>query len=328
MNPDKLHLLRCPACGGELELTRVERQSGNVIAEGMLGCSKCNTNYPIVRYIPRFVARDNYARSFGVEWAIHARTQYDSQTGSSISEDRFYEQTGWPRQLDGQIVLEVGCGGGRFTEHAGETGATVVSLDLSNAVEANHKFNGHRDNLLIVQADVYAMPVMPGSFDRVFCFGMLQHTPDPRKAFNELVRFLKTGGSLAVDVYPNKWYYYFAPKKWLRMITKHIPPEKLYPVCRGWVNLMWPVVRQIRKLPGGRMFNRAVLVVADYHGIYDVPDETLKEFAILDTFDCLSPYYEKRQRTENVRDWFEKAGSSQIEVLYRGCVVQGRGLKN
>jgi ubiquinone/menaquinone biosynthesis C-methylase UbiE len=34
--------------------------------------------------------------------------------------------------------------------------------------------------VLIVQADVFAMPFRAGTFDRIFCFGMLQHTPDPR----------------------------------------------------------------------------------------------------------------------------------------------------
>ena len=78
------------------------------------------------------------------------------------------------------------------TEQAALTGATVASLDYSYAVEANFASNGHRGNVLIVQADMFAMPFQPDEFDKVFCFGVLQHTPDPRAAFDALPnRFLK-----------------------------------------------------------------------------------------------------------------------------------------
>ena len=90
---------------------------------------------------------------------------------------------------------------GPLTEQAASTGATVVSLDYSYAVDANYASNGSRDNVLIVQADVFAMPFRPQSFDRVFCFGMLQHTPSPSRAFAALPGALKAGGSLCADIY-------------------------------------------------------------------------------------------------------------------------------
>src|SRR6185437_11529200 len=123
--------------------------------------------------VPRFVPRENYASGFGLEWTKHARTQYDSYSGIRASELRFFGQTGWPRDLTGELILEVGSGSGRFTEQAVSTGATVVSLDYSYAVEANFASNGARSNLLIVQADIFAMPFRPNTFDRVFCFGVL-----------------------------------------------------------------------------------------------------------------------------------------------------------
>jgi len=93
-----------------------------------------------------------------------------SYSGIPASEQRFFSQTGWPRDMRGELILEVGSGSGRFTEQAAKTGATVVSLDYSYAVDANHASNGARDNVLIVQADVFAMPFRPQTFDRLFCF--------------------------------------------------------------------------------------------------------------------------------------------------------------
>jgi len=187
---DHLKLLACPACHEPLSCTQADAGSApGVITEGRLSCGSCKQEYPVVAGVPRFVPRENYASGFGLEWTKHARTQYDSYSGIPASEERFFGQTGWPKNLAGEMILEVGSGSGRFTEQAARTGATVVSLDYSYAVDANYASNGARKNVLILQADVFAMPFRPKSFDRVFCFGMLQHTPSPSRAFAALTRF-------------------------------------------------------------------------------------------------------------------------------------------
>src|ERR1700720_1812532 len=197
MNLEHLTLLACPACHEPLTCMQNDADSAaGTIIEGRLGCVGCRQEYPVIAGVPRFVPRENYASGFGLEWTKHARTQYDSYSGIPASEQRFFGQTGWPKDLTGEVILEVGSGSGRFTEQAARTGATVVSLDYSYAVDANYASNGARSNVLIVQADVFAMPFRPQSFDRLFCFGMLQHTPSPSRAFAALPAVLKPGGAL------------------------------------------------------------------------------------------------------------------------------------
>jgi len=111
-----------------------------------LQCSACGTVFNIVREIPRFVRNDDYAESFGFQWNVHARTQLDSFTKKSISRDRLFKATGWPSDLSGQTVLEAGSGAGRFTEVLVTTGASIISFDLSSAVDANHRSNGQHEN--------------------------------------------------------------------------------------------------------------------------------------------------------------------------------------
>src|SRR6185437_13115762 len=167
MRLEHLPLLVCPACRGELRFAdgAASDNCGEVI-DGSLFCGCCGGQYPVIGGVPRFVPRENYASGFGLEWTRHARTQYDSYSGISASEQRFFGQTCWPKDLTGELILEVGSGSGRFTEQAAHTGATVVSLDYSYAVDANYASNGARDNVLIVQADVFAMPFRAGQFDR------------------------------------------------------------------------------------------------------------------------------------------------------------------
>src|SRR5262245_57598559 len=222
MHPAHLSWLCCPSCRAGLKLRADRWDSTGRVESGLLLCEGCPEQYPIVRSIPRFVSNDNYAASFGLEWTRHARTQYDSQSGTNLSEKRFFEETGWPRRMEGEVILEAGSGSGRFTEQAANTGAMVVSFDLSVAVEVNHATNGARDNVLIVQADIRRIPCRSGAFDKVFCFGVLQHTPDPRGAFMCLPEVLRPGGTLVVDVYAQGFVKeILATKYWVRTLIRN-----------------------------------------------------------------------------------------------------------
>ena len=65
----------------------------------------------------------------------------------SLSKERFFGETQWrPDELDGQDILEVGSGAGRFTRViVDNTKATLSSVDYSEAVDANMENNGSID---------------------------------------------------------------------------------------------------------------------------------------------------------------------------------------
>ena len=89
MKPQNLQYLACPHCGGDLEISSIYQSDEDRIKSGNLCCEVCQKIYEIINYIPRFVPSSNYADSFGLEWLKHVRTQYDSYSGVSDSEDRF-----------------------------------------------------------------------------------------------------------------------------------------------------------------------------------------------------------------------------------------------
>lgn len=185
----------------------------------------------------------NYADSFGLQWNLHSQTQLDSHSGMTISKDRFNRETKWSRDLSGDLILEVGCGSGRFTKIALDTGATVVSIDYSSAIEENFNNNGSNNRLLVVQADLYEMPFRFNYFDKVFCFGVLQHTPDPEKSFQMLVDHLKSSGQIATDVYFKSFRRIFHIKFWVRPFVKDMEREQLYSLTRNYVDTVWPIAR-------------------------------------------------------------------------------------
>jgi len=327
MHLEHLKLMVCPDCHGRLDCEQQSAPAENagLLMDGMLTCSECAREYPVICGIPRFVPRENYASGFGLEWTKHARTQYDSYSGIPASEQRFFGQTHWPRDLRGELVLEVGGGSGRFTEQAANTGATVVSLDYSYAVDANYASNGSRRNVLVIQADVFAMPFRPGTFDRLFCFGMLQHTPSPSRAFLALPRVLKSGGVLCADIYKVALIRTILQTKyWVRPFTRNMNPDRLYARVKSWVNFMWPLASVIRRLPKGYAVNWRLLV-ADY-SFLGLTGDMLKEWAYLDTFDMLAPRYDRPATLGTFRQWAIEAGLANVEAEYtpHGVVLRAR----
>jgi len=317
MKKSHLELLACPDCKASLDILENQGDESDSIESGSLQCSNCNHCFPIIRHIPRFVPLENYASGFGFQWVKHSRTQYDSHTGANASEERFFEETKWPRDLSGQFILEVGSGSGRFTEQAARTNATVVSMDYSVAVEANYASNGDKENVLIVQADIYKMPFNHNFFDKLYCFGVLQHTPDVEKSFSVLPSFLKSGGKIAADVY--RKYSFFKEilrtKHWIRPITKEMNPEFLYKITSNYVKLMWPLCKIIHNMPYGKNINWA-LFVGDYRGKYDLNEYHLREWAILDTFDMLSPAYDNPQTINTMRKWFRDNNLQNMDIQH------------
>jgi len=322
--------LACPSCRSPLELAEVRARSDERIDEGALRCTGCRAGWPIVRSIPRFVEPDNYARSFGEQWNRFPRTVYDRHNGLRLYRERFFRATRWPERLAGELLVEAGCGPGAFTEIACSTGATVVAFDLSSAVDVNLRENGRCPDLLVVQGDVLQPPVAPAAFDRLFCFGVLQHTPDPAASFARLVPLLKPGGRLAIDCYrmPTRSRWWTSYYRW-RWLTRRMPHALVHALCRVWVTVSWPIVTTLWRLPGdgGRNLARYLFLIRDSFRRKGLPvtPRFEREWAVMQLVDQLTPRYDLPQTIEAVRGWFEEAGLQDVDVAKGDNGIVGRG---
>lgn len=103
----------------------------------------------------------------------------------------------------GKKVLEIGCGLGTDLLQFARGGALVTGVDLTpNSIELVKKRFG-MENLSVDArvADAEDLPFEDDSFDVVYSFGVLHHTPDTQKAINEVHRVLKPGGKIIIMLY-------------------------------------------------------------------------------------------------------------------------------
>ncbi len=327
MNRDLLEILRCPQSGKRLEIVDARPQQDR-IESGWLVTTDGKHRYPIRNYVPRFVTETNYADNFGMQWNKFSKTQLDSHSGHPISADRFWTATGWsPADIDGQWVLDVGCGAGRFAEVALNTGARVVALDYSTAVDACYSNLKTYSQLHVVQGDIYALPFMAGAFPFVYSLGVLQHTPHVERAFFALPRMVSPRGALCVDFYEKSWKNSLRPKYLLRPMTKRLPKERLFSILKYLVPKLLPISTLVGKLPLAGKGLRKLLPVANYVGELPLDEKQQLEWSLLDTFDELAPEFDDPQTRATVLRWLHEAGMENIAVFKAGHLV-GRGTKS
>jgi SAM-dependent methyltransferase len=308
-------ILRCPSCRGPLSAS-----------EEALTCPACAADYPIVDSIPRFVGAENYASNFGFQWNHFSATQLDSSTGVPISRERFLRQTGWDENaLRGKLVLDAGCGAGRFAEVALSLGAEVVAIDYSSAVDAARRNLQPHPRLQLAQADIYRLPFAPGTFDFVYSLGVLQHTPDVKRATQAVIGMVKPGGGVTVDLYLRRWTNVLEPKYWFRPITTRLKQERLFSAIEKAVPFLLAISNAVGRLPGGRHAKKLV-PVANYRGVYPLDDRQLREWAVLDTFDWFGPRFDQPQDAATLRQWLTEAGLEQIDV-HHTYHLTGRGVR-
>lgn len=318
MKQSILKIVVCPMCQGELSLT-IDAQAGEEIEAGSLSCGRCSKAYPIRNGIPRFVSTDDYAGNFSFEWNVHRKTQVDSIAGHKESHKTFLQKTGFKEEeLKGKLVLDVGCGTGRFMEVAAGFGATVVGIDLSYAVDAAYANMGSRPNIHIIQANLFHLPFRAETFDAIYSIGVLHHTRNTREAFLQLPPRLKRNSAIAIWVY--MWAGEYSKqvdrvRKW----TVKIPQKLLYALCAAWVPFYYYFHQ-----------NRWI---GDY--VKSIPTSNQGRgffWDILDTFDYYSPLYQWKHTSEEVRGWFAEAGLGQVlelsfPVSFRGVKADGVGVR-
>jgi len=247
---------------------------------------------------------------------------------SARSDSLKRQDGGGENHLGGQLIIEAGSGSGRFTKHALETGAMVLSFDYSNAVEANYESNGENQNLLLVQANIYEMPFPDNIADKLFCFGVLQHTPNAKKAIDVLVQKLKKDGEIVCDHYPFNKNTPFNTKYWVRPITKRLPHRFLYNFGKHYIDFMWPIFKLNRYLFSPKRANKINwrLLIPDYTSL-GLDEKQLKEWAYLDFFDMLSPAHDHPVRLKTFRRWLEEAGLKDVDAHLGYNGWEGRGKK-
>ena len=146
-------------------------------------------------------------------------------------EDNRYEQYGpWmkafykydDKKWSGKKLLEVGFGQGTDLVQYSKSGAHVYGIDYTphhvELAQLNFKLRGIQANL--IQGDAAQLPYSDNEFDKIVSFGVLHHTPDTQKCFDEVHRVLKPGGEFVLSLYHQNGFFYYYVKLFVQGLLK------------------------------------------------------------------------------------------------------------
>lgn len=281
---------------------------------------------PIIDGIPRFVKTGSYASLFGDQWKMYKKTQLDSFTGVPISAKRLDRCLGPLKDnLNGALVLEAGCGAGRFTELLLQKGAFLVSSDISSAVEVNKENCPISDKHLIIQADINNTPFQDNCFDVVICLGVIQHTPSPDETIRNLYDLVKPGGYLVIDHYSFNKSYLVRLAPLYRKFLRKMPANKTIPYTQKLVKRYLPLHKKFAtsKLLSV-LLNRVSPVASYYRAFPELNDKQQEEWALLDTHDGLTDYYKYFRNKKQIIALLKQLGAEDIWCEYGGNGVEAR----
>lgn len=126
-----------------------------------------------------------------------------------------------------------GCGYDTYIMAKNNPGVKIVSIDLSDGVYKTKRISFELGNVMVIQCSIIRPPIKDGIFDFAYSFGVLHHTPDPKKSLLEIARILKEGCPAFVYLYENHSgnpvkYIAIRLISWLRIITVKMPLEVIY----------------------------------------------------------------------------------------------------
>jgi ubiquinone/menaquinone biosynthesis C-methylase UbiE len=108
-------------------------------------------------------------------------------------------------QWSGKDVLEIGCGLGTDAVNFARAGARYVGVDVSEVslALARRRFEvfGLPGRFVVTNAEKLPAEVTDQSFDLIYSFGVIHHTPDPRSIIESVRRVIRPGGELRMMLY-------------------------------------------------------------------------------------------------------------------------------
>lgn len=269
------------------------------------------------------------AAAFGYQWKKFEHTfkkneeEFLSYVSPFFAKDIFKDK----------IVLDAGCGGGKFCSLIAKYGAKMaVGIDFSDSCYVAYQAVKHLPNAYILKADINNPPFKEVAFDIIFSIGVLHHLPDPRQGFMNLAAKLKKRGVIFVWVYAKEGNALF--RRFIEPIRKHLTSKLPFKIteffAKGIAFFLWAMIKLIYlpayRVKGLKAFFRRLPYNEYFIYFYNLGFDLF--FATI--FDKMAPPIVYYFSENEFKSWFESANLEKIKVCQRnrnswGGYAQAKG---
>ena len=248
-----------------------------------------------------------YTQNFGKQWKDFSKTQIDEFNNFSISKELldglvFNEYN----NLRDKVILEIGCGSGRFTQYLSKIAKLLVTNDMSDAIFYNQYLS--RPNVIGIKSDFNKIKKLNIKFDIIICRGVLQHTPNPYNSILSLYELCDINGSIYFDIYKKPKLKLINPKYLWRKLLKNQSYESLHSFLEKYIDKFLYFRRKLNSILKVNLnyFWDYFFPIYDYKYQLPLNDKQLREWAILDTLDGLVTKYDIPLSKKEIQKFLEK----------------------
>lgn len=136
--------------------------------------------------------------SFGEEWS---KFNFFSKEEIRKTGEEYFDIINSSILNQNSIILDVGCGTGRWSLYWVDKVKFIEAIDPSLAVLTAANLTQNVPNIRISKASVDNIPFDNETFDLVMSIGVLHHIPDTAKALKEITKKCKIGGHVYIYIY-------------------------------------------------------------------------------------------------------------------------------
>ena len=266
----------------------------------------------------------NTKESFGYQWLRYDVHNDKEDRGIFLADSQLSED-----ELQGTLILDAGCGMGRYTRIAGKMGREIIGVDLSQSILKAYQKTSDNPLVHIIQGDLLHLPFRKKQFDIIYSLGVLHHTPDPRQAFYNLSKCLKGKGIMSIWVYGTAGNFRDFKTNPLR------GERRKYTASDSAKLIHWLVVSAREFLSNAvRSVTTRMYLPLLYFLCY--PLAVLGKIPLLkyltasvhrnwrvrlqENFDWFSPQYQSHHTKEEVLDWFYDSRLENMSILKHGFI--------
>ena len=162
-----------------------------------------------------------------------------------------------------KLILDVGCGTGRFSIEAAKKGAKVLALDFSDAMlnilKQKSTSLGLEEKICPIRVDARSIPIKDAVVDGCICINFIQLVDSYKDVISEINRVLKPSGFSIIN-FPNLLGWYLPVGVYVNITRKSIQKD---------VHSKWFTLGEIKKL-----FSMVGLEITDVKGYLYFPANT------------------------------------------------------
>lgn len=332
-------LLRCPVCADPIELLNpgaldaVLGHTGNVcpeiypVIDGVPRLLTSEARGALMRSHPRLATDARFAHWIGrtrqtpADLRLVERFDREWQRFSDMAPDErarlfssYFDLVPEETLRSAAVVLDAGCGSGRWAAEVARRGPMVLALDLGQSVEVTRR-NTPAERITVVQADVRHIPLAPASVDLAYSLGVLHHVEETDAALARIAAAVRPGGLVLIYVYyalDGRGAIFKTAFRTVDLVRRLISrlPQALVPALTGVIAglIYLPLARTASLLEGLGLKRAARKLPLNFYSTLSF--RTMQN----DSLDRFGTRLEKRYTRQQVVDLLEGAGLRDILV--------------